>query len=188
MSATEVWILYRAREFPRVGEFSSEADALDFAEEFGLVDWRAWKIKQTVELFDGQEHKQVCSTCGEDWPCRVERVERQARHLAVADRNRCAKCGKQTTWVRIVVPGGGLLGDDAVYCGKLGSCRTFALRELLRLGHDDLHSRAEEQRAARSRDLANRKAAKAQRRAVWRAGLDALSEGSATAPAERDAA
>lgn len=171
---SDIWLLYRARDHPRIGDFDSEEAAQDFADEHALVDWKPLLARlRPVSLFDGQEHKQVCEVCGEDWPCRVERLERKARALTAADRHCCAKCGKRTSWVRIVVPGGGLLSDDAQYCGKLGPCRTFALKELLRLGHVDLHAEAEADRQRRSRDLAERKAQKQRVRDVWKAGLEA---------------
>lgn len=172
----DVWVLYRAQDHPRVGNFASEQDAQGFADEYGLVDWRPLQVKHAVNLFDGQEHTQVCSACGEDWPCRVERVERKARAISREHDYRCGKCGRQVGWTAIRVPGGGLLGDDAVYCGRLGACRTFALKELLRLGHNDLHAKAEAEREQRSQDLAARRAAKQEKRRIWRAGLEAVAD------------
>jgi hypothetical protein len=181
----DVWILYRAQDHPRIGNFAAEDEAQDFADEYGLLDWRPLQIKRSVELFDGQEHTQVCSACGEDWPCRVERIERKARSLSMEVRGRCAKCGKLAGWTEITVPGGGLLGDDAVYCGRVGSaCRKFALAELLRLGRQDLHDKAEAERAERSAELARRKEARAQRRRIWAAGVDVVSSGDSHQPGE----
>ena len=171
----DVWLLYRSKEFPRVGEFDTEEAAIEFRDEHLLIDWTPLKIKHRLpDLFDGQEHTQVCSACGEDWPCRVERLERQARNIAHMDRYKCQKCGGQTTWVRITVPGADFLGGDAVYCGKLGACRTQAMKELLRLGHVDLHAKYERERQQRSDELARRKARKQHTREVWRAGMEAV--------------
>lgn len=169
----DVWILYRAQDHPRVGNFETEEAAQEWREDHGLVDWKPLQIRHRVDLFDGQEHTQVCSACGEDWPCRVERIERKARYLAREGEGRCARCGKLAGWTEITVPGGGLLGEDAVYCGRVGSaCRRFALAELLRLGHQDLHDKAEADRAERAEELARRKEAKALERRIWKAGVE----------------
>lgn len=174
----DVWILYRAHDHPRVGSFASEESAQDFSDEHGLIDWRPLQAQRRVELFDGQEHTQVCSACGEDWPCRVESIERKARSLVAQGRNGCEKCGKDAGWTGVTVPDGGLLGDDAVYCGRVGSaCRKLALAELLRLGHQDLHDKAEADRAHRSDQLARQKEAKARRRRIWTAGVEVVSSG-----------
>lgn len=168
----DIWVLYRSHEHPRVGNFDTEQDAQDWADEYGLVDWRPLHAQRApIDLFDGQKHEQVCSVCDEPWPCRVQKTEWKAQRLTQASRDACAKCGKGTSWVRITVPGGGLLGEDAVYCGKLGACRNAGLRELERLGLADHVERYERERRERSEDLKRRKAMKAELTATWRAGI-----------------
>lgn len=43
---------------------------------------------------DEPEHAPVCGNCGEDWPCRHERIERKARAFARDLEDMCHHCGR----------------------------------------------------------------------------------------------
>lgn len=120
---SERWILGRGRGEPCVYPFASEQQALDFALDHGMTDWRAERSDDPSE-----EHRPICASCGEPWACHHVRVEGHANAVIRAAANRCAHCGKQIGWLRVRFRGVGPLGDDVSYHGKLGACFNAAKR------------------------------------------------------------
>lgn len=148
----ERWILSRGRGEPHVYPFRSEADALDFALDHGMIDWRAERTDDPQE-----EHEAICHRCKEPWPCTHVRLDRQTAMILGAAKRTCHRCGKEIGGTLIRIEGGGPLGEDVAYHGRKGACRNMARRELARLGrhedvarHDD-EDRERERRAAWSR-------------------------------------
>lgn len=133
MPDSERWRLVRGQRDVQVWPFGSAAEAADFALDHGLLDWRPDRVDEPDE-----GHHQICGRCRETWPCEHVRLDRQAQRILSAAANTCRRCRKPIGWYKIAVPGGGDLGEDAVYHGKQGACRNLAVRELQRLGHADL--------------------------------------------------
>jgi hypothetical protein len=128
----ERWILCRGRREPCVYPFRSEAEALDFALDHGMIDWRAERSDDPEK-----EHEEICARCREPWPCAHIRLDRETAWLLRVAKDACHRCGKSAGW-HVKVPGGGHIGEDVRYHARKGACRNMAMRELARLGHAEL--------------------------------------------------
>ena len=160
----ERWWLVRSNDEPRVWPFGSFDEAADFQAEHGLIDWRVERL-DTPE----KEHQAICSNCGESWPCRHQKLDQKARIIISHAAHACDLCGKQMGYYPIRVPGGGLAGMDAKFCGRKGSkCERHALRLLREAGHDDLAEKHLAAQRERCEWLKRQREAKAQRREVAR--------------------
>lgn len=128
----ERWILVRGDREPCVYPFDNQEAAQDFALDHGMLDWRAERNDDPKK-----PHEEICGSCREPWPCKVVRLDREASAIIWQAKHACQRCKKSAGW-HVKVPGGGDLGDDAIYHARKGPCRTMARKELARLGHDDL--------------------------------------------------
>lgn len=148
----ERWILVRGRTDPMVYPFDSAEAAQEFADEHGMIDWRAMRSDNPAK-----EHAPICACDREPWPCSHARLDRQAARIQGRALRTCARCGDEIGGSLIRVRGGGELGEDVSYHGRQGACRNMARRELGRLGlTDDLRRLVAEDRYAEEQRVRRR--------------------------------
>lgn len=84
------FMLVRSSREPMIWPFQSAEEAGEWADEHGLVDYRA------VEMADA-EHEAVCARCREPWPCEHEKIDREVQAFVVRLSRPCAHCGEEVT-------------------------------------------------------------------------------------------